>query len=109
MTILVTYFRLQVSVDALHGCNIHIPGKGLPEARHLQPPPNPFHDPRADLLSYVQSAAPSQPVGHVSIGADTAHRKCLGRWDVSVLVQHGSVLPGSVLVSMALYCLTLYW
>jgi hypothetical protein len=61
-----------VSVDALHGQNIHIPPGGLPVARHLRPPPNPFSDPRADLLSYVQSAVPSQEVGHVSIGAESA-------------------------------------
>jgi hypothetical protein len=66
---------MQVSVDSLNGRHIHIPGKGLPDARHLQPPPNPFSDPRADLLSHVQAAVPCQEVGHISIGAETAKRE----------------------------------
>lgn len=71
-TIVATPPHTQVSVDSLAGRRIHIPQGALPEARHLQPPPNPFHDPRADLLTYVQSAVPAQEVGHMSIGAQAA-------------------------------------
>lgn len=47
-----------------------------------------------DLLSYMQSAAPWQEMGHVSIGADTAHREQhwgAGGWGVSCSFWQGGL------------------